>query len=655
MNINQILSSLLRNNILLVDDGDTGENMNNHYSAVIIQPSNDRRSGGHNQRRQYVPDSQKCCANDEIINKLIGPYHRECNTQNHHSSVSDAVHKRKRSQQHDVDNDDNNIKLLNLVAKQLESSLNKHKQTESSSSSSSSHNNHINKASTSQKTETRIIKDGLLFLIFGARGFIGTHIVEILTKLNIPFKCVNTRIENRESVVQVLNDAQPTHVINCAGVTGKKSVDDCESMKQDTILSNVIGTLNLIDACWRGTTIGENRGKPIHVTNFATGCIYEYTSPIPNDYEEYLFMLKQDVAQWDAKNADMSSTSEKCAYIEGSREYLSTGVNSRKPRGDFQGSGFREIDEPNFAGSHYSKTKIAAEKMLAHYDNVLTLRIRMPLSDSLQHSRNFISKIIKYEKVVNIPNSMTVLSDLLPVSIDMALNRHVGVFNFTNPGVISHNEILQMYKKYIDPSYKWSNFTVEEQSKILVAKRSNNRLDVSKLLQLYPSIPNIKQACEMLFHRMSFNQRIHNHIMTNNHNSICKTRLNTNAAATDNTDVNITDLATNTPAAEEKTDNKKKESCIITDVLSDDECDSMPNSKPTYDSNSSSSSGSGDCHFVMDVNNEDLFNLIRNTSSCSNNYCGNDDNTITTAKNILDTIYKVAGEYTSKQQQQQQQ
>lgn len=33
-----------------------------------------------------------------------------------------------------------------------------------------------------------------------------------------------------------------------------------------------------------------------------------------------------------------------------------------------------------------------------------------------------------------------------------------------------------MYKKYIDPTYEYSNFTVEEQDKILVAKRSNNTL-----------------------------------------------------------------------------------------------------------------------------------------------------------------------------------
>ena len=51
-----------------------------------------------------------------------------------------------------------------------------------------------------------------------------------------------------------------------------------------------------------------------------------------------------------------------------------------------------------------------------------------------------------------------------------------GVYNFCNPGAISHNEILDMYKKYIDPSFTYTNFTVEEQDKILLAGRSNNTL-----------------------------------------------------------------------------------------------------------------------------------------------------------------------------------
>jgi 3,5-epimerase/4-reductase len=42
-------------------------------------------------------------------------------------------------------------------------------------------------------------------------------------------------------------------------------------------------------------------------------------------------------------------------------------------------------------------------QMMKHYPNVLILRLRMPVSDDL-HPRNFVTKITKYEYVVDIPN-----------------------------------------------------------------------------------------------------------------------------------------------------------------------------------------------------------------------------------------------------------
>lgn len=68
------------------------------------------------------------------------------------------------------------------------------------------------------------------------------------------------------------------------------------------------------------------------------------------------------------------------------------------------------------------------------------------------------------------------------------------ILNFVNPGIISHNEILELYKTQIDPSLTWNNITIEEQNNLLQSKRSNNHLDTNKLLSLYPNIPNIKDA-----------------------------------------------------------------------------------------------------------------------------------------------------------------
>jgi len=100
---------------------------------------------------------------------------------------------------------------------------------------------------------------------------------------------------------------------------------------------------------------------------------------------------------------------------------------------------------------------------------------------------------------------MTVLPDLLPIMIDMSKRRLTGTINLTNPGVITHNEILQMYKEIVDPSFAWKNFTIEEQDKILASKRSNNALSTKKLETLYPNVLPIKEAVRKCLERMKEN------------------------------------------------------------------------------------------------------------------------------------------------------
>jgi 3,5-epimerase/4-reductase len=134
-------------------------------------------------------------------------------------------------------------------------------------------------------------------------------------------------------------------------------------------------------------------------------------------------------------------------------------------------------------------------------DSVLNLRIRMPITGE-RNSRNFITKITTYEKICSVPNSMTVLPELLPYVVDMMLKGTKGTVNLTNPGVISHNEILEMYKELVDNEFTWKNFSEEEQRKILASGRSNNHLDTTRLETLYPMVDTIHVAvrkCLMMY------------------------------------------------------------------------------------------------------------------------------------------------------------
>jgi dTDP-4-dehydrorhamnose reductase len=163
---------------------------------------------------------------------------------------------------------------------------------------------------------------------------------------------------------------------------------------------------------------------------------------------------------------------------------------------DDEKSIFKEEDMPNFFGSGYSTVKGFTDRLM-NFFNVLNLRIRMPIIGK-HHPRNFITKITTYEKICSINNSMTVLDELIPIMVDMSIKKITGTINMTNPGVISHNEILDMYKNYVDPSKIWTNFTQEEQSKILLSGRSNNELDSTKLKNMYPNILSIKESIEKL-------------------------------------------------------------------------------------------------------------------------------------------------------------
>ncbi|WCJ26139.1 Trifunctional UDP-glucose 4 6-dehydratase/UDP-4-keto-6-deoxy-D-glucose 3 5-epimerase/UDP-4-keto-L-rhamnose-reductase RHM1 [Euphorbia peplus] len=271
------------------------------------------------------------------------------------------------------------------------------------------------------------------FLIYGRTGWIGGLLGKICESQGIEYTYGSGRLENRPSLENDIVTINPTHVFNAAGVTGRPNVDWCESHKVETIRTNVVGTLTLADVC---------RDKGLVLINYATGCIFEYDS----------------------------------GHKLGS------------------GLGFTEEDSANFVGSFYSKTKAMVEELLKNYENVCTLRVRMPISSDLTNPRNFITKITRYDKVVDIPNSMTILDELLPISIEMAKRNLTGIWNFTNPGVVSHNEILEMYRDYIDPKFTWKNFNLEEQAKVIIAPRSNNELDASKLNKEFPELLPIKES-----------------------------------------------------------------------------------------------------------------------------------------------------------------
>lgn len=284
-----------------------------------------------------------------------------------------------------------------------------------------------------------------MWFIVGGRGWVGQQVVAHLKAKNISYHLANSRMDDLRGIREEIVDKQPSHVVCFAGRTSGgafQSIDYLEGGRQQTlenVRDNLFGPLFL-------ALLTKELG--IHFAYLGTGCIFNYD---------------QD--------------------------------HSLQNR-----NGFLESDEPNFFGSSYSIVKGFTDRLFHLHnfsDHVLNLRIRMPINDDLSSSKNFISKIIRYQKICSIPNSMTVLPDLIPIMIEMIEQGKTGTVNLVNPGVISHNEILELYKEIVDPSFTWENFSLEEQNKVLKSLRSNNCLDTTELekeffiLPIYDSVKRL--------------------------------------------------------------------------------------------------------------------------------------------------------------------
>ena len=299
-------------------------------------------------------------------------------------------------------------------------------------------------------------------LIYGGKGWIGSQFITLLNNKEIAYYIGECRVDDTISVTNEIDKINPTHVVSFIGRThgtiGEKVYSTIDYLEKEgklveNIRDNLYSPLLLAELCNK---------RNIHYTYLGTGCIFTYDDEHPFGKEE---------------------------------------------------KGFLSKSLPNFFGSSYSIVKGFTDRIMNLYSaNTLNLRIRMPITNE-KNPRNFITKIINYEKICSVPNSMTVLPDLLPVIIDMMRSGITGTINFTNPGLISHNEILEMYKEIVDPTFTWQNFSQEEQRKILACDRSNNYMDTRTLEMLYPMIPNIKVSMRQIMVEYKINSMPKNNLL----------------------------------------------------------------------------------------------------------------------------------------------
>lgn len=253
-------------------------------------------------------------------------------------------------------------------------------------------------------------------------GFIANH---------LPYEIAKYRLTpNEEDMGWFLDEYKPDVVVNCVGFCGRPNVDQCETEKSKTYMANVVLPLMLAEECEK---------RDVQMIHIGSGCIFFGQSP--------------------------NNVIERADHL-----YPSSYVN--------KDLGWKETDFAN-PKSYYSKTKYACDLALGQMKNVATLRIRMPVSTQ-NNPRNFINKVKGYNKVIDVPNSMTFVDDLVNVVDWVIDNSKTGIYHVVNPGPLSAADVMKEYQKYV-PEHKFEVITEAELDTMTVAKRSNCIINGDKL------------------------------------------------------------------------------------------------------------------------------------------------------------------------------
>lgn len=156
----------------------------------------------------------------------------------------------------------------------------------------------------------------------------------------------------------------------------------------------------------------------------------------------------------------------------------------------------------------YTRCKYAADLILAKLPNVGVARIRIP-TDSISHPANLIDKLASFDKIVDVENSITVVEDMIDVFHQLLEKKADGIYHVTNPGSIKWRDIMEMYKKYVDPKHKNQWISEEELVSLGLAnkKRSNNKMVSLNLPKLGIKMRPIKEAVEDTIKKYTKNKK----------------------------------------------------------------------------------------------------------------------------------------------------
>ena len=280
-----------------------------------------------------------------------------------------------------------------------------------------------------------------MILLLGGSGYVGNAYRLYFERKEIPFHSLSRSqvdYSSLEALTAALRAHKPEFLINAAGYTGKPNVDACEIHKTECLAGNAVLPGVIAQAC-------EAANVPWgHVSS---GCIYTGSRP--------------------------------------------------------DGSGFTEKDAPNFTFrqnncSFYSGTKALGEEVLARYASVYIWRLRIPF-DQFEHSRNYLTKLMRYSRLLDAVNSISELQEFVEASL-LCWKRRVpfGIYNITNPGSVTTREVVDLIKKSGICDRDFDFFDSEDEFMRTAARtpRSNCVLNCDKLSSTGIRLTEVHEAIE---------------------------------------------------------------------------------------------------------------------------------------------------------------
>ena len=269
-----------------------------------------------------------------------------------------------------------------------------------------------------------------VYLVLGANGYVGKKFCSFLKEkkchvIELSHDVMDyTCPKQFEEFIKFNKPRWNNHrvyVINCAGKTGRPNVDECEIKKADTIRLNVVLPVTLSDACMRHGFV---------FCHVSSGCIY-------------------------------------------------TGTKNRV---------FDETDAPNFCfnnknHSFYSGSKALAEELLRNNPQCYIWRIRMPF-DEIDSKRNYLSKLIKYDTLIEATNTLTNLNDFFETCHSMLKSdlEMYGVYNIVNDGSITTSEITDLMNEHLGLNKQFKFFETHKHfNETVNTPRSNCVLTCDKV------------------------------------------------------------------------------------------------------------------------------------------------------------------------------